>query len=84
MLNEDYFTDDDSRICYGTEYRGTEAQMQTYWTRSPWSAGSNEAWIVYDYVNCFDSNVGGGGINGYVARGVRPALCFDFSGVSND
>lgn len=78
MLNEDYFADDESRACYGTEYCGTGAQH--YWTRSPVSNDSGGVW----YVN---ADVGLRGYNGVSNAGItggRPALCFDFSGVSND
>ena len=75
MLNKDYFADDDSRACYGTEYCGERAQY--YWTRSPYSSTSCFAWNVYDDGYLSGHIVGDG-------NGVRPALCFDLSGVSND
>lgn len=74
MLNEDYFTDNDSRFCCGTEYCG-EGTLY-YWTRSPYSSDSFRAWYVSDG-RLRNVNVNGG-------VGVRPALCFDLSGVSND
>lgn len=75
MLNGDYFADKESRVCYGTEYCGTGEA--TYWTRSPRSSNFNAIWCVY----------GGGDLDvGYLyfVDGVRPALCFDLSGVSSD
>lgn len=75
MFNEDYFTDKKSRVCYGTEYCGEGARY--YWTRSPYSSYSYFAWDVR----------GGGGLGGCNVNdddGVRPALCFDLSGVGND
>lgn len=77
MLNEDYFAGDESRVCYGTEYCGTYAGY--YWTRSPISADSSGAWYVYVDGILYDY-----GYDVYNGRGVRPALCFDLSGVSSD
>ncbi len=77
MLNEDYFADKDSRICYGTGYCGTEASC--YWTRSPDSFSSSFACFV-DYNGRLCDN----DFSVNVDCGVRPALCFDLSGVSND
>lgn len=71
MLNEDYFADEESRMCYDTE------SPISYWTRSPRSSASYQAWDVAGY----------GLLEGYYVYfdvGVRPALCFDLSGVSND
>ena len=75
MLNEDYFTDDDSRVCYGTEYCVTGTCL--YWTRSPHSSNSFHAWYVHNFGFLY---------NDYFSRdfNVRPALCFDLSGVSSD
>lgn len=75
MLNEDYFADNESRICYGTEYYGTGAQR--FWTRSPGSFYSYITWSVSSRGNLDDYDVG-------INFGIRPALCFDLSGVSND
>ena len=85
-LAKKYFSSDSGRMCYGTEYCGTGARY--YWTRSPVSSSFHHAWYVRD----------GGHLKGYDShslysddvssdiydRGVRPALCFDLSGVSND
>lgn len=73
ILNKDYFADNESRVCYGTEYCGTG--QQGYWTRSPFY--SPNAWFVSVDDTLYDNRVDAG-------EGVRPALCFDLSGVSND
>lgn len=82
-LAKKYFSSDNKRQCYGTEYcteyRGTEPRP--YWTRSPSSSSSSSAWLVDADGSFLDYN--GLDIN-YYGGGVRPALCFDFSGVSND
>ena len=75
MLNGDYFADKESRVCYGTEYCGTGEA--TYWTRSPRSSDSRRAWNVF--------RDGGFSVDlVFYNDRVRPALCFDLSGVSND
>ena len=75
-LAKKYFSSSSERICYGTEYCGTGAD--SYWTRSPGSSYSYGA----SYVRIDGYLIG----DGYVHHdlGVRPALCFDLSGVSSD
>ena len=75
MLNEDYFANNESRVCYGTEYCVEEAKY--YWTRSRCSGA---AWRVDPVGGLSDDSVNSVGHN----FGVRPALCFDLSGVPND
>ena len=77
MRNEDYFADEKSRVCYGTEYCG-EGELY-HWTRSPYSSDSGLVWEVSIY-----GDLGANNLFGYEWRGVRPALCFDLSGVSKD
>ena len=75
-LENEYFSSDSERECYATEYCGTGARW--YWTRSPDSLYSYYAWTV-----THDGGLRRDGVGADV-MGVRPALCFDFSGVSND
>ena len=79
MRNEDYFADNVSRVCYGTEYCGTGPRYNYYWTRSPYSSYSGSAWPIYA-----DGHLSNNGVGVLSGNGVRPALCFDLSGVNND
>lgn len=77
-LAKKYFSSDNERKCYGTKYCGTGAK--SYWTRSPRSFSSDRAWHVNAYGDLYSYDDG-------ISRGdygVRPALCFGLSGVSND
>lgn len=76
-LAKKYFSSDNERKCYGTEYCGTGAK--NYWTRSP-APYSRYAWYVADDGSLRDCSVAGSLLD----IGVRPALCFDLSGVTND
>lgn len=79
ILNEDYFADNESRVCYGTEYCGTGARR--YWTRSPNTSLSRYVWSVYsDGDLLYSPSVH----YVYGVLGVRPGLRFDLSGVSSD
>lgn len=76
-LAKKYFSSDNGRACYSTEYCGEGVEW--YWTRSPHSS--------YSYCACCVSDVGSlcnYDVSGVYYYGVRPALCFDLSGVSND